>query len=148
MTCLNHKAMRKKTVRVHGKKYIKVATATGSKFSKIIVAICLIFFCASCTNNAPEETEIPAPNQVEEKVENDNSMYFSSEYVTETLYQGATGYHYIVYDDIDAGVDHELLQVDAETFRRIEAAMSTQNGKLKGILIEKEGQYTYCHEKE
>lgn len=104
----------------------------------------------SCGNSRHKQKEFPTPMpvQVTAKMEKDNSMYFSSEYVTETLYQGATGYHYIVYDDIDAGMDHELLQVDTETFRRIEAAMSTKNGKMKGFLIEKAGQFTYCHDKE
>lgn len=142
--------MRKKTVQFSGKKYIKVASATGCKFSKIVVAICLVISCMSCGNSRHKQKEFPTPMpvQVTAKMEKDNSMYFSSEYVTETLYQGATGYHYIVYDDIDAGMDHELLQVDTETFRRIEAAMSTKNGKMKGFLIEKAGQFTYCHDKE
>ena len=34
-----------------------------------------------------------------------------------------------------------------ETLRRIEAAMSTKEGKLKGYLIEKDGQYIYCHDR-
>nr|DAE55337.1 MAG TPA: Diphteria toxin repressor SH3 domain [Caudoviricetes sp.] len=142
--------MKKKTVQLSGKKYIKVASATGCKFSKIMVAICLVISCTSCANSRHKHKDslTPTPVQITAKVEKDNSMYFSSEYVTETLYQGATGYHYIVYDDIDAGMDHELLQVDKETFRRIEAAMSTKNGKMKGFLIETEGQFTYCHDKE
>lgn len=139
--------MRKKTVKHNGKKYIKIATATGSRFAKIIAAICLIVICASC-NNALEEKNTPAPEQEAEIVKNVNSMYFSSEYVVELLHQVTAGYYYVVYDDIDAGMDHELIQVDAETFRRIEAAKSTQTGKLRGILIENKGQYTYCHEEE
>lgn len=145
MTYSKRKGMRKKTVKHNGKKYIKVATATGNKLSKIIVAICLILLCTACNNNAPEGKEFPRESQVSAKVENENSIYFSSEYVVETLHQSSAGYYYIVYDDIDAGMEYELLQVDAETFRRIEAAMCTQTGKLKGFLIENRGQYTYWH---
>lgn len=88
---------------------------------------------------------MPTPIQNTEKVVT-NSIPFSSERVIETLHQGATGYYYIVYADLDAGLDNELLQVDKETFRRIEAAMSTSKGKLKGFLIEKDGCYIYNHE--
>ena len=138
--------MRTEIVKYNGKRYIKVASATGSKLSKIIVAICLALLCVSCARNAPEEKEIPREIQEPVKVERDNVIYFSSEYVTETLNHASAGYYYIVYDDIDAGLDCELLQVDAETFRRIEAAISTRNGKLKGFLIEKDGSYVYNHE--
>ena len=142
--------MRKKIIKFCGKKYVKVASATGCKLSKIIVVICLVVSCASCTGkrHLKENSHVPVQIAVKEQVKSENSMYFSSEYVTETLHQGATGYYYIVYDDIDAGMDYELLQVDVETFRRIEAAMSTQKGKLRGYLIEKDGQFTYCHGKD
>lgn len=141
--------MKTKTVQFSGKKHIKVASATGCKFSKIIVAISLVISCTSCANNrCYEHKNSTTPTQDTEKVESYYYMYFSSEYVAETLHHLSTGYHYIIYNDVDAGLDHELLQVDAETFRRIEAAKNTQKGKMKGYLKEIDGQYTYCHEKD
>lgn len=45
MTSLNRKTVKKKTIMYKGKLYIKVATATGNKFSRIIAVICLLLSC-------------------------------------------------------------------------------------------------------
>lgn len=137
--------MRKRLVTFNGKKYVQIASVTGKQWSKIVVAVCLMMCCTSCNHSRHRHKDMPAPTQNTQKVVV-NSMPFSSERVIETLHQGVTGYYYIVYADLDAGLDNELLQVDKETFRRIEAAMSTSKGKLKGFLIEKDGYYIYNHE--
>lgn len=139
--------MRTKTVKFNGRAYVKVATANGAKLSRFALAICLIIFCASCHERKSGRKTPPMSTQVVAKAESSDFIRFCSKNVVETLYQGATGYYYIVYNDIDDGMDNELLQVDAETLRRIDAAMGTKEGKLKGYLIEREGEYTYCHEK-
>lgn len=141
--------MRRKTVNLNGKEYLKVVTDSRGKLSKIMVAICLIVFCTSCHERRSGRGKNPniVSTSTTVKTEKNNFIHFSSKYVTETLHQGATGFYYVVYNDIDLGMDNELLQVDTETFRRIEAAMSTQAGKLRGYLVEKEGEFTYCHDK-
>lgn len=139
--------MRTKTIKFNGRAYVKVATANGIKLSRFALAICLIIFCTSCSERESGRKIPSMSTQVVAKAESNDFIRFSSKNVTETLYQGATGYYYIVYNDIDDGMDNELLQVDTETLRRIEAAMSTKEGKLKGYLIEKDGQYIYCHDR-
>ena len=138
--------MKKRLVTFNGKKYVRIASVTGRQLTKIMVAICLIMCCTSCYHGRQKHKDLPLPVQKTQKIEH-NSIPFSSEHVTETLHQGATGYCYIVYADIKEGLDNELLQVDRETFRRIEAANSTSKGKLKGFLIEADGVFTYNHER-
>lgn len=133
--------MKKIIVKRKGKQYIKIATckATDVKFStprfaKRFAVMFLLLLLCGCMKRATKDGDVP------------ERIYFSSEYVVETYHQPTTGCYYVVYDDLDAGMDYELLQVDSETFRRIEAVKGTKNGKLKGILIEINGQFTYCHE--
>lgn len=45
MIYLKRKSMKKYVVVYKRKKYIKVATAIGSKFYRILVVICLLFSC-------------------------------------------------------------------------------------------------------
>ena len=51
MIYLKRKSMKKYVVVYKRKKYIKVATAIGSKFYRILVVICLLFSCITINGN-------------------------------------------------------------------------------------------------
>jgi hypothetical protein len=78
-----------------------------------------------------------------------DGMFFSSENVVEALdYNDSC---YIIYDDVDAGMDNELIRVDRETFELIGAARVSKTGRLTGTLKVNDEftpyeTYSYVHE--
>ena len=68
MIYLKRKSMKKYVVVYKRKKYIKVATAIGSKFYRILVVICLLFSCITINAKTIQ--------RVEKTVRIDGNTYF------------------------------------------------------------------------
>ena len=74
MIYLKRKSMKKYVVVYKRKKYIKVATAIGSKFYRILVVICLLFSCIAI-NAKTIRVFTGNIQRVEKTVRIDGTMY-------------------------------------------------------------------------
>ena len=75
MIYLKRKSMKKYVVVYKRKKYIKVATAIGSKFYRILVVICLLFSCIAI-NAKTIRVFTGNIQRVEKTVRIDGNTYF------------------------------------------------------------------------
>lgn len=123
------------TKTVFGDKFIRIMSCSGTKITQIVpkpttivTALALLFCASSCAIVSPSpQTQITISQPYE------YGFYFNAKYVTET-FTSKSGLHYIVYDDVDAGFNREILRVDAETYECIQAYFESQNGILEGSL--------------
>lgn len=81
-----------------------------------------IMLCAAQTASA-DGRRGAKPAKAEQTTER-AAMYFSSKYVVTYFYYGEKepvegNLYFIVYDDADAGMENEVLQVEAKTFQAI-----------------------------
>jgi hypothetical protein len=95
-------------------------------------------FCSHAASSTPESEN----EYVLER------FFFVSDNVVETFERD--GMCYIVYDDMDAEWDNEVLRVDRETWESVEAAQSSKTGRMVGWLyLNEDYEYaTYSYRKE
>lgn len=75
----------------------------------------------------------------------DQDIVFSSDNIKE-LVENSAGY-WVVYDDPQQNLDCELLQIDYETYDRLQVCLTTKYGKMNGrLVLNQSGEYMYNHE--
>lgn len=118
-------------------------------FNKVMAAIVVVgatfmagigvaaWACMPMMDYQDEINTCSIAHEAEEGVGIFDDMYFSTEYVVDRFWyngdKGCNNIYFIMYDDLDAGCDNEIIKVDRKTFELITDRQ--ENGrKLTGTL--------------
>jgi hypothetical protein len=125
----------------------ELSKATGTMKRLHLSALCATIAIALGGAIYAQSTT-PNVEDAQSIIDTHESFFFASDNVVETFEHD--GQCYIVYDDMDAEFDHEVVRVDRETWESIEATQSSKTGRMVGWLYlngeYENATYSYIHD--
>jgi len=121
--------MKRKRTRCRG---TRILSCDGRKIVRFCLTVAAALVMCSCATKARELQRETAEPSIETGFD---GCFFSTENVIDTIAVSETA-HYVLYDDIDAGLDDEMIRLTPKAYRTVCQAIAKHQhftGKLKAV---------------